>query len=69
MNLDYEAWRCPSRDTFDGTGGDSVFCPTEGCTKEDGCARDRGWTPGRRCPAHLLTEPCPTCAAYIAAGL
>lgn len=24
---------------------------------------------GRRCPVHLVPEPCPTCSAYIAAGL
>jgi hypothetical protein len=41
VNLDYEAWRCPSRDTFDGDGGRSVFCPSEGCPKSEGCARDR----------------------------
>lgn len=45
MNLDYESWRCPTRDSFDGTTGVSVFCPPEGCPQPDGCARDRGWTP------------------------
>lgn len=24
---------------------------------------------GRKCPAHLLPEPCETCGSYIAAGL
>lgn len=43
--LDYESWRCTSRDTFNGVDGKSVFCPPEGCSKEDGCARDKGWTP------------------------
>lgn len=25
--------------------------------------------PGLRCPVHCVAEPCPTCSAYIAAGL
>lgn len=35
-NLDYEAWRC---------GKYGGFCPDEGCSKKDGCARDHGWIP------------------------
>ena len=28
----------------------------------------RTWRP-RLCPVHTVPEPCPTCSAYIAAGL
>jgi hypothetical protein len=38
--LDYEAWRCMH--------DERLFCPDEGCTKHDGCARDRGWQPGEK---------------------
>jgi hypothetical protein len=41
--VDYEAWRCPARDKF--PEGPSVFCPIQGCTLAEGCARDRGWLP------------------------
>lgn len=34
-NLDYEAWRCEKH------GG---FCPEDGCSMVDGCAKDKGWT-------------------------
>lgn len=42
MTLDYEAWRCPTRDSFDGKTGVSVFCPPDGCPEGE-CARDQGW--------------------------
>lgn len=32
-------------------------------------ARAEGLAGGRTCPVHLGDEPCPTCSAYIAAGL
>lgn len=52
MSIDYESWRCPTRDTFDGKTGVSVFCPPEGCPEASGCARDNGWEPGKEFPAH-----------------
>jgi len=45
-NLDFEAWRC-MRD-------DSKFCPPEGCPKDYGCARDKGWMPGQPTPEGCL---------------
>lgn len=41
-NLDYEAWRCCK--------DDAKFCPTEGCPKHLGCARERGWKPDQPSP-------------------
>lgn len=38
--MDYEAWRCCHNDKW--------FCPDEGCSKQDGCARERGWHDPKR---------------------
>lgn len=35
---DYTAWRCHHDD---GDHVDIMYCPEEGCTKKDGCFRDR----------------------------
>lgn len=35
------SWRCAHHE--------GKFCPPEGCTLKDGCARKRGWT-GERTP-------------------
>jgi hypothetical protein len=37
MSMDFESWRCMHDET--------LFCPPEGCSKRDGCARDKGWHP------------------------
>lgn len=37
INLDYEAWRCSEPEW------QSKYCPDEGCTLKEGCARKRGW--------------------------
>lgn len=47
---------CGTALTFDG----GHVCPNWSCALPK--AKDR-------CMTHLLDEPCPTCAAYIAAGL
>lgn len=39
--MDFEAWRCKHE-----KDGDNLFCPVEGCSIDDGCARDHGWRPG-----------------------
>jgi hypothetical protein len=41
--MDYEAWRCKN--------DDSLFCPEEGCAASYGCAREKGWLPGKPTPA------------------
>jgi hypothetical protein len=35
IELDFEAWRCSHNSNW--------FCPDEGCTLKEGCARERGW--------------------------
>ncbi len=53
-NLDFESWRC-KHDI-------NIFCPPEGCPKEFGCARDKGWEPGQPTPEGCLpkTSVCKT---------
>lgn len=46
--MDFESWRC-SHD-------ERLFCPAEGCPKDYGCARDRGWKPGDPSPPECCGE-------------
>lgn len=44
MSAEFEPWRCKHA-----VDDERLFCPPEGCSKEDGCARDRGaWPPPLR---------------------
>lgn len=46
---EWTSWRC---------GNDaSKFCPSEGCPKSYGCARDHGWLPGMPPPNGCLGIP------------
>lgn len=68
---------CKDCGRFDFACG-SDDCPAAGAGSYDqqteaGARRIAGYLVetfcGGTCPAHLEPEPCPTCAAYVAAGL
>jgi hypothetical protein len=51
-NTDGLPWRCKHEQE-----GERMLCPTEGCPKSYGCARDKGWKPGDPTPNGCVGLP------------